>query len=48
MRASAFFKPPGISSFHKEQTVSDAIFVFATIVFFAIATAYLRGCERLK
>ena len=25
----------------------DVIFIAATVIFFAIATAYVRGCERL-
>jgi hypothetical protein len=26
----------------------DTIFVAVTVLFFALATAYVRGCERLK
>jgi len=28
--------------------LQDAIFVAATMFFFAIAILYIRGCERLK
>ena len=30
-----------------EAEMLDALFVLITIVFFAIATAYVAGCERL-
>jgi hypothetical protein len=26
----------------------DAIFIAATVLFFALATAYVAGCDRLK
>jgi hypothetical protein len=26
----------------------DALFIGATVVFFAIATAYIAGCDRLR
>jgi hypothetical protein len=32
----------------KECCVRDLIFTLATIGFFLVAIAYLRGCERLK
>jgi len=28
--------------------MQDAIFLAATLAFFAVAIAYVRGCERLK
>jgi hypothetical protein len=31
-----------------ESFMRDVIFVFVTVVFFAVAILYLRGCERLK
>jgi len=32
----------------EEILVRDIVFVAATILFFAIAILYTRGCERLK
>jgi hypothetical protein len=31
-----------------ETLVQDIVFVVVTILFFAIAIVYIRGCERLK
>jgi len=28
--------------------VADLVFVLATLAFFAVAIAYLRGCEKLR
>jgi len=28
--------------------LADLVFVLATLAFFAVAIAYLRGCEKLK
>jgi hypothetical protein len=31
-----------------QYPMQDIIFVIVTILFFAVAIAYVRGCERLK
>jgi hypothetical protein len=38
---------PG-SSGAEEQPMQDIVFVLATVGFFAVALAYVRGCDRLK
>jgi hypothetical protein len=32
----------------EEHIVADLTFILATVVFFAVAVFYLRGCQRLK
>jgi hypothetical protein len=32
----------------EEQPMQDILFVLVTVVFFAVALAYVRGCQRLK
>jgi hypothetical protein len=32
----------------REDTMMDVMFIAITILFFAIATAYVRGCDRLR
>jgi hypothetical protein len=31
-----------------EIDVRDLVFILVTVIFFALSTLYLRGCERLK
>jgi hypothetical protein len=31
-----------------ETSMLDVVFIFATLGFFAVAIAYVRGCGRLK
>lgn len=48
LRYNSSLSKPGAPSISVENLVRDFVFILVTIVFFAFAILYVRGCERLK
>src|ERR1700694_4935234 len=48
LRYNSSLPKPGADTITWEIAVRDLVFILATVIFFALSTLYLRGCERLK